>query len=59
MDNIVLFKSKVGDVTKKDLYNALIKIKANECDYLFIIKFWVTKLKVIKKRIIRSYFRCI
>lgn len=32
MDNIVLFKSKVGDVTKKDF---------------------------IKKRIIRSYFRCI
>ena len=27
MDNVVLFKSKVGDVTKKDLYNALIKIK--------------------------------
>lgn len=36
MENIVLFKSKVGDVTKKDLYNALIKVGANDCKYLFI-----------------------
>lgn len=52
MDNIVLFKSKVGDVTKKDLYNALIKIKANECDYLFIhseLSFGLPNLKLSKK----------
>lgn len=36
MENIVLFKSKVGDVTKKDLYNALTKVGANDCKYLFI-----------------------
>ncbi len=55
MDNIVLFKSKVGDVTKKDLYNALIKIKANECDYLFIhseLSFGLPNLKLSKKELL-------
>ena len=36
MENIVLFKSKVGDVTKQNLYEALIKVGADKCKYLFI-----------------------
>ena len=36
MENIVLFKSRIGDVTKKDFYDALIKIGAHDCKYLFI-----------------------
>lgn len=36
MDNVVLFKSRNGNVTQQDLYDALIKIGADKCDYLFI-----------------------
>lgn len=36
MKDVTLFKSKNGNVTKLDLYNALIAIEANKCEYLFI-----------------------
>lgn len=36
MENLLLFKSKSGDVDKKNLYQTLLNIGANDCKYLFI-----------------------
>lgn len=55
MENVILFKSKVGNVTKRDLYNALIKIGADKCKYLFIhssLSFGIPNPELSKKELL-------
>lgn len=55
MDNLILFKAKEQDVTKRDLYNALIDIEADKCKYLFIhseINFGLPNPELSKKELL-------
>lgn len=36
MENIILFNTKHGDVTKQDFYDTLISLEAHKCRYLYI-----------------------
>lgn len=54
-NNTVLFNSKNGVVTTKTLYNALKKIEADKCDYLFIhseINFGMPNPELSKKELL-------
>lgn len=55
MSGIILFETKTGVVTTEDLYAALIKIGANQCDYLFIhseINFGTPNIALSKKELL-------
>lgn len=56
MEDITLFTSKNGSVTKKDLYEALIKLEANKCRYLYIhseINFGLPNPDLTKKQLMQ------
>ncbi len=62
MENLVLFKSKNGDVTKKNLIDALIEIEAQNCEYLFIhseINFGMPNPELSKKELLGHILDCI
>ena len=55
MEDIILFNAKNGVVTKKDLYNALLELGADKCDYLFIhsgISFGTPNPELSKKELL-------
>ena len=55
MKDIILFNAKNGVVTKKDLYNALLELGADKCDYLFIhsgISFGTPNPELSKKELL-------
>ncbi|PAF51510.1 AAC(3) family N-acetyltransferase [Helicobacter sp. 13S00477-4] len=57
--NLILFTHKDKKITKNDIHNALLELKANECDYLFIhseLNFGMPNTDLSKKELLNHIF---